>query len=152
MVLVNPNLICINSNEEIYLLAKFMVGTNNVDAVVVVEFCNRGIYLMFLLVLLIVTVSFFLKRQALHKERARKINDYLKSFHQLNDSLKTAIQTNEAGLFNNNLHIRFSFWKLYLGGKYFEKELNKCVNKDSKVGKHRYGPTGVAYVTFFRDT
>lgn len=43
MVLVNSNLICINSNEEIYLLAKYMVGTNNVDAVVVVEFCNGGI-------------------------------------------------------------------------------------------------------------
>jgi hypothetical protein len=48
---------------------------------------------VFLLVLLIITVSFFLKRHALDKERVWKINDFSKSLYQLNDSLKTATQT-----------------------------------------------------------
>lgn len=33
-----------------------------------------------------------------------------------------------------------------------KREMNKCVNKDSKVGKPGYGPTGVAYVAFYGDT
>ncbi|MFB3164615.1 hypothetical protein ABLO26_24965 [Neobacillus sp. 179-J 1A1 HS] len=83
---------------------------------------------MFLLVLVIVTVSFFLKRQALHKERARKINDYLKSFHQLNNSLKTATQTlyDILSVVENEVHIGISE-RVNLLENHIEI-LNNCIN------------------------
>jgi hypothetical protein len=57
------------------------------------DFERGHIYLVFLILLVIVTVSFFFKLQELRKVRVRKINNFLKAFHQLNYSLKTATQT-----------------------------------------------------------
>jgi hypothetical protein len=57
------------------------------------DFEMGHIYLVFLILLVIVTVSFFFKLQELRRERARKINNFLKAFHQMSYSLKTATQT-----------------------------------------------------------
>jgi hypothetical protein len=55
------------------------------------DFGRGHIFLVFLILLVIVTVSFFFKLQELRK--VRKIKNFMKAFHQLNYSLKTATQT-----------------------------------------------------------
>jgi hypothetical protein len=57
------------------------------------DFGRGHIFLVFLILLVIVTVPFFFKLQVLRRERAKKINNFSKGFHQLNYSLKTATQT-----------------------------------------------------------
>jgi hypothetical protein len=85
-------------------------------------------FLLLLLVLIIVVVSLFLKRQALKKERVSIINDFLKSFHQLNDSLKTATQTlyDILSVVENEVHIGISERVNLLENHI--KILNYCIN------------------------
>jgi hypothetical protein len=94
----------------------------------VVNFEWGNIYLVYLLLFLIVTISFFLKLQELRKERVKKFNDFLQTFHQLNDSLKTATQTlyDILSVVETEVHIGISE-RVNLLEKHV-KTLNYCIN------------------------
>jgi hypothetical protein len=87
------------------------------------------IYLVFLILLVIVTVSFFFKLQELRRKRARKINNFLKSFHQMSYSLKTATLTlyDILTVVEIEIHVGISE-RVNLLEKHV-KTLNYCINQ-----------------------
>ncbi|MEH7495156.1 hypothetical protein [Neobacillus niacini] len=87
-----------------------------------------NIYLVYLLLFLIVIISFFLKLQELRKVRLNKFNDFLQAFRQLDDSLKTATQTlyDILSVVETEAHIGISE-RVRLLEKHV-KTLNYCIN------------------------